>query len=175
MSTNINPSINNNYSPFRTDHQAYTLDDVIKAAWTPGSDKDFWMEVFFQILLSSCMRGLGFILVIFVISIITLLAYEGLFIVVPIVSEGSTLQYIMHYVNGFVCLICIYFHYIMAVYTDPGSPDSKKTDLDDPDESNGKSLCKKCNIVKPLRTHHCSMCRKCILKMDHHCPYVNNW
>jgi len=34
--------------------------------------------------------------------------------------------------------------------------------------------CEKCQIVKPDRTHHCSVCGYCILKMDHHCPWVNN-
>lgn len=34
--------------------------------------------------------------------------------------------------------------------------------------------CKKCNHVKPDRTHHCSNCEVCILKMDHHCPWINN-
>jgi len=34
--------------------------------------------------------------------------------------------------------------------------------------------CAKCTALKPLRTHHCSICQKCILKMDHHCPWVGN-
>lgn len=34
--------------------------------------------------------------------------------------------------------------------------------------------CDKCKHVKPDRTHHCSICFDCILKMDHHCPWVNN-
>jgi len=34
--------------------------------------------------------------------------------------------------------------------------------------------CEKCQIVKPDRAHHCSVCGHCILKMDHHCPWVNN-
>ena len=29
--------------------------------------------------------------------------------------------------------------------------------------------CKYCDHLKPLRTHHCSICRTCIIKMDHHC------
>lgn len=28
--------------------------------------------------------------------------------------------------------------------------------------------------VKPERTHHCSICKLCNLKMDHHCPFVQN-
>ena len=34
--------------------------------------------------------------------------------------------------------------------------------------------CVKCNCVKPPRSHHCSTCGRCVLKMDHHCPWMNN-
>ncbi|XP_050440057.1 palmitoyltransferase ZDHHC20-A-like [Adelges cooleyi] len=34
--------------------------------------------------------------------------------------------------------------------------------------------CNKCRIVKPDRAHHCRVCGKCVLKMDHHCPWINN-
>ncbi|XP_019946542.2 palmitoyltransferase ZDHHC3-A isoform X4 [Paralichthys olivaceus] len=34
--------------------------------------------------------------------------------------------------------------------------------------------CPKCSSIKPDRAHHCSVCKRCIRKMDHHCPWVNN-
>ncbi|EIW72914.1 hypothetical protein TREMEDRAFT_42080 [Tremella mesenterica DSM 1558] len=33
--------------------------------------------------------------------------------------------------------------------------------------------CRKCDGPKPERTHHCSVCKRCILLMDHHCPWIN--
>ncbi|KAI8812950.1 DHHC palmitoyltransferase-domain-containing protein [Cladochytrium replicatum] len=35
-------------------------------------------------------------------------------------------------------------------------------------------LCKKCQKPKPERAHHCSICNTCVLKMDHHCPWMAN-
>ncbi|ODQ77417.1 hypothetical protein BABINDRAFT_15649 [Babjeviella inositovora NRRL Y-12698] len=37
--------------------------------------------------------------------------------------------------------------------------------------SGGFRYCTKCSVWKPDRTHHCSACRRCILRMDHHCPW----
>lgn len=34
--------------------------------------------------------------------------------------------------------------------------------------------CKWCMHYKPDRTHHCRVCRTCVLKMDHHCPWIDN-
>ncbi|CAF1502885.1 unnamed protein product [Didymodactylos carnosus] len=34
--------------------------------------------------------------------------------------------------------------------------------------------CFNCRCIKPDRAHHCSICRKCVLKYDHHCPWTNS-
>lgn len=39
--------------------------------------------------------------------------------------------------------------------------------------SNGQARwCSKCQAPKPDRCHHCRQCGRCILKMDHHCPWL---
>lgn len=34
-------------------------------------------------------------------------------------------------------------------------------------------ICGLCNTPKPARCHHCSACKQCFLKMDHHCVWLN--
>ncbi|XP_041986881.1 palmitoyltransferase ZDHHC16 [Aricia agestis] len=65
-------------------------------------------------------------------------------------------------------LLNIVFHYYMGVKTQPGHPPHGSM------ISEAASICKKCISPKPPRTHHCSVCDRCILAMDHHCPWLNN-
>lgn len=37
-----------------------------------------------------------------------------------------------------------------------------------------KRVCDKCRVFKPDRCHHCKSCGTCVLRMDHHCPYISN-
>lgn len=36
------------------------------------------------------------------------------------------------------------------------------------------TYCKHCHHYRPPGAHHCHICRHCILRMDHHCPWINN-
>ncbi|CAE7103105.1 unnamed protein product [Rhizoctonia solani] len=51
------------------------------------------------------------------------------------------------------------------------SEDDSDIELDDQGE---KRWCRKCWAPKPERAHHCSYCKRCVLKMDHHCPWLAN-
>lgn len=78
--------------------------------------------------------------------------------------------------------------HFQAMTTDPGAvpPDAKpllqQQQKDDNKEMQSlldplpsppvKRLCRRCKTFKPQRAHHCSVCQRCIIKMDHHCPYV---
>ncbi|CAH0578086.1 unnamed protein product [Chrysodeixis includens] len=65
-------------------------------------------------------------------------------------------------------LLNIVFHYYKGVVTPPGYPPAGSS------LAEAASICKKCISPRPPRTHHCSVCDKCILAMDHHCPWLNN-
>ncbi|GLD99762.1 hypothetical protein PINS_up008490 [Pythium insidiosum] len=85
--------------------------------------------------------------------------------------------------------------YALAVTTDPGhASDSVWTkvspaaleasvsrthigdddDEQDDDGTKGWRYCERCDAPKPLHVHHCSACRRCVYRMDHHCPWTNN-
>ncbi|KAI5812417.1 DHHC palmitoyltransferase-domain-containing protein [Pyronema omphalodes] len=34
--------------------------------------------------------------------------------------------------------------------------------------------CRSCHLQKPARSKHCSICKVCIAKQDHHCIWINN-
>uniref|UniRef100_A0A915I3F3 Palmitoyltransferase n=1 Tax=Romanomermis culicivorax TaxID=13658 RepID=A0A915I3F3_ROMCU len=36
------------------------------------------------------------------------------------------------------------------------------------------TVCGRCEAYRPPRAHHCRICKRCVRKMDHHCPWVNN-
>ncbi|QUC22429.1 uncharacterized protein UV8b_06670 [Ustilaginoidea virens] len=88
---------------------------------------------------------------------------------------------------GVVLYVLLNWSYTTAVFTDPGSTTNSNGYGLLPTaqqhrgpcaasftvKSNGEiRYCKKCQARKPDRAHHCSTCRRCVLKMDHHCPWL---
>ncbi|XP_020593807.1 probable protein S-acyltransferase 16 isoform X4 [Phalaenopsis equestris] len=73
--------------------------------------------------------------------------------------------------------------YAIAVIRDAGHvPSSFMPDIEDPQvvvheiKRKGGDLryCQKCSHYKPPRAHHCRVCKTCVLRMDHHCVWINN-
>ncbi|XP_056272389.1 palmitoyltransferase ZDHHC7-like [Pseudoliparis swirei] len=69
--------------------------------------------------------------------------------------------------------------HLRTMLTDPGAVpkgNATKQHLESLQLKPGEVVykCPKCCSIKPERAHHCSICKRCILKMDHHCPWVNN-
>ncbi|KAL3523490.1 hypothetical protein ACH5RR_016324 [Cinchona calisaya] len=75
------------------------------------------------------------------------------------------------------------FSFFVCVLTDPGGvpsgfvPDVEESLLSNQENKNSRVYqrhCDKCSAHKPPRAHHCRVCRRCILRMDHHCVWINN-
>ncbi|KAJ8252581.1 hypothetical protein COCON_G00218930 [Conger conger] len=85
-------------------------------------------------------------------------------------------------VNGvaFNCLALLALTaHLRTMLTDPGAVpkgNATKEYMDSLQLKPGEVIykCPKCCSIKPERAHHCSICKRCIRKMDHHCPWVNN-
>lgn len=92
---------------------------------------------------------------------------------------------------GIFLYICLNVSYTVAVFTDPGStltprprgnrrheysalPVTERSEYTSytVNSTGGSRFCKKCQNPKPDRAHHCSSCKRCVLKMDHHCPWL---
>lgn len=68
-----------------------------------------------------------------------------------------------------------FISHVQAMTTDPGTITQSKP----PPEFQNTKWCTLCREGqeerwKPPRAHHCKTCKRCIFRMDHHCPWVNN-
>ena len=74
---------------------------------------------------------------------------------------------LLFYFSVVMAIVC----HILTITTDPGS---LNYDIISQLKMKEKELCLKCQKNRPLRAHHCSICNRCFMKMDHHCPWVFN-
>lgn len=102
-------------------------------------------------------------------------------LVIPVMSDtlwGAVCVVIFN----FIIFLAIVSH-LRAVLSDPGIVPIPRTTLDfsdihsgqkSPCMNNGWTVCMKCETYRPPRAHHCRVCQRCIRRMDHHCPWINN-
>ncbi|XP_040301026.1 palmitoyltransferase ZDHHC3 isoform X6 [Herpailurus yagouaroundi] len=91
-------------------------------------------------------------------------------------------DYVYSVINGIVFNLLAFLalaSHCRAMLTDPGAVpkgNATKEFIESLQLKPGQVVykCPKCCSIKPDRAHHCSVCKRCIRKMDHHCPWVNN-
>ncbi|CAF1649233.1 unnamed protein product, partial [Adineta ricciae] len=88
-------------------------------------------------------------------------------------SHGLYKRFFFCFIVGHWLLINTVKHYYLAISKSPGFVADLKKDLSPEDELN-YTKCFKCDVMRPPRAHHCKICDKCVLRFDHHCPWINN-
>ncbi|KAL0050134.1 hypothetical protein WJX82_004923 [Trebouxia sp. C0006] len=91
-----------------------------------------------------------------------------------ILASDSRLVAAGHLVSGLFCLLNIIFNYVQCVITDPGSTEILDTSGYQMVAMQCQRRCRRCRKPKPPLAHHCHICSRCVLRMDHHCPWMNN-
>eukprot|EP00124_Ichthyophonus_hoferi_P005572 Ihof_evm1s845 gene=Ihof_evmTU1s845 len=112
----------------------------------------------------------------------------------------STVRKVFYVVVVHLLNIMVLWSYVMAVITEPGVVPSKfavpegevirddvtgrVTEIMDTAKcsqpiftvmsSGAPRLCLHCVLFKPDRSHHCFTCKRCVLRYDHHCPWIAN-
>ncbi|XP_071931369.1 probable protein S-acyltransferase 14 isoform X1 [Coffea arabica] len=144
----------------------------------------------------AALRGLGSIMILVVLGVVGVTYYA---VVVcnyaPALVDGDldSLIAVAVLILFHSLLVMLLWSYFSVVFTDPGSVppnwrpelDEERGDTDPLTESEFGTAssdpvnlrvryCRKCNQFKPPRCHHCSVCGRCVLKMDHHCVWVVN-
>mmetsp|Transcript_132661 Transcript_132661/g.383558 ORF Transcript_132661/g.383558 Transcript_132661/m.383558 type:complete len:330 (-) Transcript_132661:68-1057(-) len=127
-------------------------------------------------LVSMFMKVLGPALVLFAHGLIAFVAYTYLLLAWPFMdAPGGFLGKVSIAAIGVFLITNALYNYWGAILRDAGTPPlySELTKVVE-DGAPKPRQCQKCGRHKPTRAHHCSICRRCVLKMDHHCPWVNN-
>ncbi|KAK9056099.1 hypothetical protein SSX86_027187 [Deinandra increscens subsp. villosa] len=144
--------------------------------------------------LCSGLKFLGYLMILLVAAIIAVSYYVVVILTwAPRLSHGgfTSLLSLIIVIVFHLLLVMLTWSYIMVVFHDPGSvpenwkppsqenleagPDSSaSTSLDVPENGQALGYCRNCRNGKPPRCHHCSVCQRCVLKMDHHCVWVVN-
>lgn len=133
-------------------------------------------------------KALTVLPVVFVVVIIMCLYLIYTFYhIIPLIhenKEAGITQVVIFNIFVLMTLIC----FVLSIVTKPGeipnTPEWRikaveggaQSDVISKElKSNGeRRYCKWCAKYKPDRAHHCRVCRTCVLKMDHHCPWISN-
>ncbi|GCB69402.1 hypothetical protein scyTo_0001049, partial [Scyliorhinus torazame] len=140
-----------------------------------------------------CQRVLAWIPVL-IITLVVLWSYYAYVFELCVFTVQNGFEKAAYLVVFHLFFVMFVWTYCKAIFTEPSQPSRKKIldimelELQDMQVlshsfggtdpcfllSSAIRYCDRCQVIKPDRCHHCSICDTCVLKMDHHCPWVNN-
>ncbi|XP_075241112.1 palmitoyltransferase ZDHHC21-like [Convolutriloba macropyga] len=82
-------------------------------------------------------------------------------------NSFSTILFILYTYASVMCLTS----FLRSMFTSPGV---LTDDCSDILSEKDRTYCEKCDLNRPLRTHHCRVCGICVRQFDHHCWWINN-
>ncbi|KAI1341098.1 zf-DHHC-domain-containing protein [Xylariaceae sp. FL0016] len=86
----------------------------------------------------------------------------------------------VHQFFGGIAIVLPYLFLYLAAYSDPGviTPATHTKWMShypyDFTLFHPGQTCRTCRLLKPARSKHCAVCKRCVAKMDHHCVFINN-
>ncbi|XP_030648163.1 palmitoyltransferase ZDHHC15A [Chanos chanos] len=152
--------------------------------------------------LRRCLRILSW-LPVFIVTAVILWSYYAYVMHLCLFTLTSTAEKVAYLLIFNVCFVMFSWAYWRSIHTRPSSPSaefqlsvsecqgyeawgsgdrqshvlqevSQKLPVHMRSASGDIRFCHRCQLIKPDRCHHCSVCQTCVLKMDHHCPWLNN-
>ncbi|CAI5700645.1 unnamed protein product [Peronospora effusa] len=68
--------------------------------------------------------------------------------------------------------VCMIWSYVRAMKSRPAN--RRHTSDTNRVSERATRYCERCDTDKPMHVHHCSVCNRCVYRMDHHCPWTGN-
>ncbi|XP_062370644.1 palmitoyltransferase ZDHHC20 isoform X1 [Cinclus cinclus] len=153
-------------------------------------------------VLKCCQKVLAWVPVVF-IALVVAWSYYAYVVELCVFTISSTAEKVVYLVVFHLSFVMFVWSYGKTIFTSPATPsnefclskaDKEQYEKEERPESQQEILrraakdlpiytttasrairyCDRCQLIKPDRCHHCSACDVCVLKMDHHCPWVNN-